>query len=413
MVKLCFVCAALLLFAGSVWAETETREERIVQRCTRHLDKQVQKLDEKTRVYACADLLQSEMDELYIFMLKHAEDREALRASRNKWSRDAAECKDLKAFAAAYIKRMDELWAAPAIANTPLDEREAWIISTEIVALSNTGALREYLLPPYNRKGLPEYLYRHGASLWIEDSDFFLRLGKDGRLAPYRIIFTGGTCHSSMFLPINPDRTENWAAREKDPALFCTDAGMHLDPVPGCSTNFPNSGRFEHPLLYRNRYFVVSTDYCPGAVFRLLEILPDGRMRTLAITETRAENVDLTPPANRLPVCGAILSEAVQPLQWDDAEWPENADTLRCPPCRSRKNAGYGWFVVELDLDGDGVAEHLGSFNYPESAACGGTVSTLFLLDAEHRRVLDTPLSRALQKVFSDWVESPDDPVRV
>ena len=136
-------------------------------------------------------------------------------------------------------------------------------------------------------------------------------------------------------------------------------------------------------------------------------------MRTLAITETRAENVDLTPPANRLPVCGAILSEAVQPLQWADAEWPENADTLRCPPCR--KNAGYGWFVVELelDLDGDGVAEHLGSFNYPESAACGGTVSTLFLLDAEHRRVLDTPLSRALQKVFSDWVGSPDDPVRV
>jgi len=252
------------------------------------------------------------------------------------------------------------------------DDQTAWMLST--AELANLKARDSY-----QTSSGPQLVYR-------------VRLNNRDAPTRFASFETGGTCRSTQVFNVS-----HLLSSTGD------DAGTDEVSDPDEQIRWAYWGGGDYPVQYHGRnYMITSALGDPNSVNMISWIKSDGRIRPLCLLgSTDRRRIPL--PVHKAPLCQAIANGALRPLTWRPIadELPINHEpaVYRHEFERSYGRYADGVGLLQIDLNGDGLAENVARFEYNSGAGCGSTHVWMSVVSKDLRNVAQDPLTKLLEQI--------------
>lgn len=354
----------------------------------------------------CADRYLKSLDEAlnnaYSLVRQSISDKSGLRNTQLKWLRQTRDgCKSNECLGHVYRNRLTELSELLASAvrpsEKPLSNTEAEETCTALAALADNGNLAGLAIPGKDQWDLDEKSTSAGWSISQDEKAklrsfdhpitvYKLRLTAKGSPTRFASFFTGGSCASYEVSNIS-----NLLGTKGG------DAGADAVSDPDEIIRWAYWGGGDYPILYRNRYFMITSDLSnPNRVRMISWIKPDGRTRPLCLLS--AKNAKMKVLSAKSPeLCSGIANENLHPLKWKP--FTEDLEGYQGKFVNRDGDRADTVELLSIDVGSSGKKKNIGRFKYHSGAGCGSTKIWLSVLSKDFGAVMKDALNSQFEKL--------------
>ena len=350
--------------------------------------------------------LERSLDAAYKGAFRVTKNQNRLKTQHAIWlTSERNNCLDETCLIQAYRQRISRLKTEQIklskVLGEPLTDVQAREVCTSLASTADRGELASYAVPatpvssPIKIERLPEDVL----GLFAEPPSqvFELNLGNTGSLTKFANYFTGGTCASISVVNLDRLQRREFNSTEKEEVDDTEDM-----------IRWAYWGGGDYPILYRGRYFMVTTDLRDDNDLNLVSwIKPNGKVRPLCLFEAKPGKRTVRRTQNPA-LCAAVASDDLQPLSPEmllppNSAKPEDApNTTAFQLAEFHKNFGRdvdGVHVHKVDVEGDGQQLTIGAFGFESGAGCGSSRRWLRNLTSDGTAIQEAPIDQRFKKL--------------